>query len=206
MTTTLIDLLRHGEPQGGKRYRGRTDDPLSELGWAQMRRALGWESGLAGEWDVVVTSPLLRCAHFAEVLAEQLKLPLQRVDDLCEIGFGDWEGQSADELTAHDSGALLRYYADPWNNTPPNAEPLAAFQARVMAAWQTLLAQRPGERILLVSHSGVMRTILYHLLALPPESLFRLHIPYACLSRVRIDGTGESALSSLISHNGPLQP
>jgi len=32
-TTTTIDLLRHGEPVGGKRYRGQIDDPLSEKGW-----------------------------------------------------------------------------------------------------------------------------------------------------------------------------
>ena len=34
---TRIDLIRHGEPVGGRRYRGQIDDPLSEKGWKQMR-------------------------------------------------------------------------------------------------------------------------------------------------------------------------
>ena len=40
MSTTL-DLMRHGEPVGGRKYRGQIDDPLSEKGWAQVRAALG---------------------------------------------------------------------------------------------------------------------------------------------------------------------
>jgi len=38
---TTLDLMRHGEPVGGRRYRGQMDDPLSEKGWAQMRNAVG---------------------------------------------------------------------------------------------------------------------------------------------------------------------
>ena len=37
-TPTTIDLIRHGEPVGGSKYRGQTDDPLSEKGWAQIAR------------------------------------------------------------------------------------------------------------------------------------------------------------------------
>ena len=38
---TTIDLIRHGEPVGGRKYRGQTDDPLSEKGWEQMWKAVG---------------------------------------------------------------------------------------------------------------------------------------------------------------------
>ena len=38
---TTVDLLRHGEPEGGKKFRGAVDDPLSPQGWAQMRTAVG---------------------------------------------------------------------------------------------------------------------------------------------------------------------
>ncbi|MEK6748901.1 MAG: histidine phosphatase family protein, partial [Pseudomonadota bacterium] len=39
--TTVVDMIRHGEPVGGKRYRGHRDDPLSDIGWRQMREAVG---------------------------------------------------------------------------------------------------------------------------------------------------------------------
>ncbi len=58
LTSTQTDLLRHDEPVGGRRYRGRTDDPLSEVGWRQMRAAVDGYSA----WRATVTSPLKRCA------------------------------------------------------------------------------------------------------------------------------------------------
>lgn len=38
---TTVDLLRHGEPEGGQMFRGAVDDPLSPRGWEQMRSAVG---------------------------------------------------------------------------------------------------------------------------------------------------------------------
>ena len=91
-TPTTIDLIRHGEPVGGSKYRGQTDDPLSEKGWAQMRAALVGHQ----PWEVVVTSPLVRCRAFAEELAARLALPLEVDARLMEIGFGEWEGRTAE--------------------------------------------------------------------------------------------------------------
>ena len=69
---TCIDLLRHGEPVGGRRYRGQIDDPLSDTGWQQMRAALADRR----DWDIIYTSPLRRCAEFAGELAARHGLPL----------------------------------------------------------------------------------------------------------------------------------
>ncbi len=41
MKITTIDLMRHGEPIGGKKYRGQSNDPLSGKGWEQMWAAVG---------------------------------------------------------------------------------------------------------------------------------------------------------------------
>ena len=42
MPDTIVDLIRHGEPAGGQRYRGhRVDDPLTEKGWSQMWNSVG---------------------------------------------------------------------------------------------------------------------------------------------------------------------
>jgi broad specificity phosphatase PhoE len=71
-TTTQIDFIRHGEPLGGKCYRGQIDDPLSATGWQQMWQALGD----AAPWQQIVTSPLSRCQAFAAALAERHGLPM----------------------------------------------------------------------------------------------------------------------------------
>src|SRR5512139_4165729 len=119
--------MRHGEPVGGRRYRGQIDDPLSEKGWAQMHAAVG-ESA---PWTRIVSSPLLRCRAFAETLASTRGLPLTLDERLKEVGFGAWEGKTAAEIEEDAPGTLARFKADPVNMRPAGAEPLADFHARL---------------------------------------------------------------------------
>ncbi|HHH35258.1 MAG TPA: histidine phosphatase family protein [Gammaproteobacteria bacterium] len=185
-----VDLLRHGEPEGGRRYRGGQDDPLSDRGWRQMEAAVAG----AGPWERIVTSPLRRCSEFARGLGERLSIPVSEDPRLREIGFGAWEGRSAAELLAADPGALRRFYHDPLGAAPEGAEPVPVFMARVARAWEDCLAESGGERLLIVSHAGVMRAIVAHLLGMPPERLFRIAIGHAVLLRIRGDGERPPAL------------
>lgn len=186
----LIALLRHGETEGGARFRGSQDDPLTPLGWQQMRAATDGEN-----WQRVVTSPLTRCAAFAAELAGRLAIPLETDECLREMHFGAWEGRSAAELMESDGEALTRFWREPAAFSPPGAESLQAFQARVLAAWRDLRQGAGGGRVLLVGHGGVIRTILCDVLGHPLERLLELEleIGHGALHRVRLrgDGTGE---------------
>ena len=162
-----LDLLRHGETESGGGFRGSLDDALTAVGWEQMR------SGIAtcGPWDVLVSSPLRRCAAFADTLASEQSLPLHLEADLRELHFGDWEGRSAAELMATDSEALGHFWADPYAFTPPGGEPLVAFEARVFGALARLQRRFAGQRVLLVTHAGVMRLLLARARGLPRGEL-----------------------------------
>lgn len=196
----LIDLMRHGEPQGGVRYRGQLDDPLSELGWQQMRSA----TANLPPWQHIVSSTLSRCADFAQELADNHAIPLQLEQQFTEIGFGDWEGKTASELEQHHKAAFYAFYDDPINNTPANAEPLLAFQQRIQQAWQTLVQSHTDKHILLVAHVGVIRVILTEILAMPLEAMFRIQVPYAAISRVVIYNEGPRLYPQLQFHAGKL--
>ena len=140
---TTIDLIRHGEPVGGSKYRGQTDDPLSEKGWAQMRAAVGDHR----PWEAILTSPLARCRAFAEKLAARLALPLEMDARLMEVGFGEWEGRTVEELLATDSERLARFWSDPMRHAPPGGETLTAFRGRILAAWEDILARHAGRHV-----------------------------------------------------------
>lgn len=196
---TVVDLLRHGEPAGGIRFRGHTDDPLSETGWAQMRAAAQGE----GQWQVVVSSPMLRCAEFAAELAASCGVPLETEARFKEIGFGEWEGRTPEELMQIVPDCLDRLWRDPTGFTPPGGEGLVAFAARVTASWNDTLARHAGKKILLVAHGGVNRVILCHALQIPIQNMFRLDVPFAALSRIRILGSGVEALPQLVFHGSP---
>ena len=148
--STRIDLLRHGETERGGGFRGSLDDALTAHGWQQMRDAVA----LAGPWDVLVSSPLQRCAAFARELAAERRLPLRIEPELRELHFGAWEGRSAAELMSTDAEALGRFWADPYGFTPPGGEPLLRFEARVLAAIERVRLHFAGRRVLVIGHAG----------------------------------------------------
>lgn len=197
---TTLDLMRHGEPVGGRKYRGQLDDPLSEKGWAQMRRAVGEHC----PWQAIVSSPLLRCADFARELAARHGLPLAMDERLVELGFGAWEGRTADELTAEDPEALVRFRLDPVAHAPPGAEPLARFRARILEAWNALREQHHGKHVLVIAHAGVIRMMVAQVLDIPLQHIFRLQVPSAGLTRLRIESNGDVLFPQLLFHAGSL--
>lgn len=191
MTTTL-DLMRHGEPVGGRKYRGQIDDPLSEKGWAEMRAAVGD----AAPWTHIVSSPLARCRAFAESLAERHALPLAFDPRFAEVGFGEWEGLAAADIEARWPGAVTRLKIDPIGARPAGAEALEAFQTRVGAALADLLRAHAGEHLLLIGHAGVTRMALAWALQIPLANAYRIEVASASLTRLRFD----AGRASLVFH------
>ncbi len=199
-TPTTIDLIRHGEPVGGHRYRGQIDDPLSEKGWVQMREAVGDHC----PWDAIVTSPLARCAAFATELAQRHALPLASDPRLKEVGFGAWEGHTAAALEAAEPGVIERFKADPVGRRPAGAEPLEAFRDRVVAAWEDLLADYAGRHVLVVGHAGIIRVVIGEALDAPLAQAYRIEVANAGLSRVQVEHCDGERVCSLVFHGGRL--
>ncbi len=193
-TTTVVDVLRHGEPLGGEVYRGQADHPLSEHGWRQMWRAVADQP----PWQAVVSSSLSRCADFACELAARRNLPLHIEPDLQEIGFGQWEGLSVAEIRQRDPLALERYWADPIGRTPPGGEPFTAFRQRILGAWAELLRRLAGRHWLLVAHGGVIRVLLCEVLGLAPQRMFHLEVAFAGRLRLIQEGDGDAAHLRLV--------
>ncbi|MFM2005732.1 MAG: hypothetical protein RLZZ09_1387 [Pseudomonadota bacterium] len=199
--TTLIDLMRHGEPVGGIRYRGQQDDPLSHTGWQEMRKSIGRER----PWDVIVSSPLSRCLAFAEELSETSGIPLETDDRLKEIGFGEWQGKTGEEITRFDPGLVQRFYRDPTTYRPDGAEGLADFRNRVAEACQDILSRHAGKHLLIICHAGIIRMVLAKILDIPLSNLFRIKVGHACVTRVEFAEQGEEFLGQLIFHAGSLE-
>ena len=181
-----LDLLRHGETELGGGLRGSLDDALTTKGWAQMRAAVVAQ----GPWDRLVSSPLQRCARFAEALGAQLNLPVTLEKDLQELHFGAWEGQSAAALMETDAEGLGLFWADPYSFTPPEGEPVSDFSGRVLGAVARLHQAYAGERVLLISHGGVMRLLLAQARGLPREQLLNVEVGHGGLFSLQVANDG----------------
>ena len=187
--TVQLDLLRHGETELGGGLRGSLDDALTTLGWTQMRDAVTGQ----GPWDRIVSSPLQRCALFARELSEQLDLPVSFDKDLQELHFGAWEGQSAAALMEFDEQALGLFWADPYAFTPPDAEPVLEFSARVLSAVSRLQRDFAGQRVLVVCHGGVMKLLLAQARGMPREQLLQVPVIHGALFGLQVGPDGELA-------------
>lgn len=185
-----LELLRHGETESGGGLRGSLDDALTATGWAQLREAMQD----AGPWDRIISSPLQRCARFAEELAQAHAVPLTLEPELQELHFGAWEGRSAAELMETDAEALGQFWADPYAFTPPDGEPLVQFQARIHRALQRLYRAYAGERLLIVTHGGVMRLLLAQARGLPRHELMQVSVGHAERVRLHLSADGELAV------------
>ncbi len=199
---TMIDLLRHGEPEGGPRYRGSLDDPLSTEGWRQMEAAVQGHPA----WDAIYSSPLKRCARFAHALGQPLAIPIMVEERFQEMHFGEWEGRTSVELLANDRSRLTRFWRDPLNNPPPGGEDLRDFHRRVQSGWEALVSQHPGQSLLVVAHSGVIRMILGLVLQMPLQNLSRMVVEYASVSRIKVDEVEGQPLPRLVFHAGRFGP
>ena len=193
MTDRFIDLLRHGATEGGPRFNGRSDPPLTDSGWGQVRAAVG----NSHPWRQVYSSPRRRCRAFAETLG----LPLVIEDDFAEIDFGDWDGLPPGVVARNWPHELQRYWEDLVGYTPPGAESLPAFRGRVIGAWQALLDNTRGDT-LVVAHGGTLRVIVAEVLAMPLGAIQRLEWPHAGMARIRV-GTGRATSLVRLASGAP---
>ncbi len=199
MITTRIDLLRHGEVQGGAYFRGSTDDPLTLLGWQQMHQTVSERH----DWDVIISSPLSRCLDFAKQMSEQRQLPLTVFPEISEINFGHWEGKTADEIEQAEPGALERFYSDPDEYAPANGENFNAFSERISSAWHKLCDDNRGRRPLVITHAGMIRMVFSQVLEISIVNSFRIQVNHASLTRFQHIYTDSSGYYQLLFHKNP---
>lgn len=172
---TLVTVLRHGEVAGRSHvFRGASDEPLSDRGFRQMRAVLA----SVARPDRVACSPMRRCQAFAAAVADELDIPLAGLPGFAEMRFGAWEGLTREEAAAAHPGAYSAFLARADTASAPGGESLADFRRRVLAAWQDWATTLDGHG-LLVTHAGVMRVLLGHLLDLPGDVGYRVALPEA---------------------------
>jgi len=184
-SATRLVLVRHGETDltAQRRYSGRGDVGLSTRGLAQAAAAAARVASVVGA-AAVVTSPLSRCVSTAEVIADLVgSLPVQVDPDLVECDFGEWEGLTFAEVRERWPERLDEWLASP-SVAPPGGESFDAVASRARAAVSRLLADHPGETVVVVSHVTPIKLILRDALAAGDAFLHRLFLDPAGISIV----------------------
>lgn len=182
---TLL-LVRHGETDWNRagQIMGERPVPLNARGEAQAAALAAILQ--PGTVRLLASSPVARAQQTAAILASALELPLVTDRGLTEIGAGEWEGrfwsELADDLVRH------HFYSRPHESRPPGGETLGEVQARAIPALHRLIEQAPGrdDRLLVVSHADVLRTILAHYLELDLRVVRQIRIDHASVTAIAL--------------------
>ncbi len=176
---TQIDLLRHGELETPALFCAKPDEPLSKKGLQNL-----WKATQKGEWDIIISSPHERCHSFAKTLAIQKECKLSIDPAFKEMDFGNWTGIPTKTLWEQEPAGLKQLWESPETFIAPSGESMQAFTQRVKQGWQALLSNHANKRILLITHAGVIRSILTETLNISYQSALSFNIEYAHLSQL----------------------
>lgn len=187
-----VDLLRHGALAGGIKYRGQTDDPLTIQGRADMDAV--WQK-VAGDVDLIITSPLSRCAEPATAWAKQARIPCIIEPRIAEMHYGEWEGKSSDAISSAFPGMLEQWRRDPTGMRAPGGESVDELRQRVHAWLMEIMLTYRSKHLLVVAHSGSLRMLITLALHAPVIATRHLEMPYACWSRLHCDAQGITKLA-----------
>ena len=216
---TRLVLLRHGQTRLSvdRRYSGRGEVPLTELGEQQARAAAkrladsAWldgvgrdGAGLDGAGRIpVLSSPLGRARQTAEAVVEATGAELALHDGLLETDFGEWEGLSFREAAEQYSELHGSWLGDP-SVAPPSGESMDAVFERVGAFCSEVLRSHAGRTVVVVSHVTPIKALLRIGLDVGPSLFYRLHLDLASLSTVDFYPDGNASVR-LVNDTAHLQ-
>jgi broad specificity phosphatase PhoE len=154
-------LARHGRTawNHARRFQGRTDVPLDDVGRAQ---ALALAEVLRGRIEAVIGSDLSRASATARIIADALQLPLLGLDpDLRERGYGVFEGLTREDCIAQHPVAWAEREGNR-NFLAPGGELHADVVARMQRGLERAVACLRGrhESALVVGHGSSLRMFL----------------------------------------------
>jgi probable phosphoglycerate mutase len=199
---TRLILLRHGQTALSveRRYSGRGDHPLTELGLEQAEKAaerLSKTDGIAA----IISSPLQRAVQTAQALGRRTGLEVVTHQGLIETDFGSWEGLTFAEASGKDPEIHRRWLGDT-SIKPPGGESFDEVNARVRKARTEIIAKFGGQTLVLVSHVTPIKTLLRQALDVGPQFLFRMHLDLTGVSIAEFypDGHASVKLVNDTSH------
>lgn len=173
-----VYLIRHTSPKVEKGIcYGQTDIPLLENFTQEAEKVI---KNLPDQFDTIFTSPSSRCKELAKMLSGKELILDNR---LMEMNFGDWEMKKWNDI---DQSILNAWMADFVNIKATNGESIVELNNRVSEFMEELSA-KDYKRVAIVSHAGVIRSILVGITEMPLSNAFKLTFDYGSVSKININ-------------------
>lgn len=181
---TELVLLRHGKTSFNEKglYCGSANPPLSPQGIAETKRTAKLFEAL--EPDAVYVSASHRAVQTARIIAPRRPAAVKQT--LREMDFGSYEGFAADDIAQRMPEAWQRYLDDPLAFTFPGGDSVPRFMESAYEAVRQIAAQHEGQRVMIVTHKGVISAVLSYLLHGDFQRCFSYDIRPSGFARLRV--------------------
>lgn len=162
-------LLRHGRTQWNDsgRLQGHADIELDQTGLGQAAAA----AELLGKRDfaAVYSSDLLRASRTAEIVADELGLPVHLDSRLREIDVGSWAGMNRGDVEAIYPEYATHYFAGADFRRSEEGETIAEMVQRALPAFEEIIERHRGHNALVVAHGLLLSQVIPWLVGLEPR-------------------------------------
>lgn len=179
-------MIRHAQSVGNRDewFQGHKDSPLTPEGHDEARRLADRLRPL--EFDAVYSSDLRRAYETAQYVGHALNLDICEDERLREVKLGRWEGLSAADIAEKYPDEWAEY-CDRYDPTfrRGGGESYADGQERIVPALNEIAERHAGGCVVVVSHGGITRSYLSHILGLPLQEAWRLPIHNTAITQVR---------------------
>jgi broad specificity phosphatase PhoE len=196
-----VHLLRHGRTVWNLegRAQGHTDVELDDVGHRQAKAAAAALAGL--EPTRIVTSDLRRATQTAAYVEQETGLRAVLEPRLRETSWGVREGLTLAEFAARHPEEHAAWEESGRTLAIAGGEAEADVLVRVSAAMRDLVASvQPGERVVVISHGGALKSAVAALLDWPDADPSRLRGMANCaVTRVDV----ERGRGTLVAYNVP---
>ena len=167
---TTVYLVRHGETEWNLsgRWQGHADAPLTDRGESQAR-ALG-ERFKTESFDACYVSDLGRAMRTAELISRPTGMNFEPDARLRERDLGVMQGLTTQEMLERCPDVFDSFRNAGPDYIVPEGESFRQFHERCVEALEDYVSRHQGERVLLVTHGGVLGAILRYVTGIPLEA------------------------------------
>ena len=189
-------LIRHGEMGQvvADRFQGSSDHDLGPEGCSQADAL----TGLVDSFHPThcFSSPLKRAFETGRRALGSRFQEMDVLEDLRELNFGEWDGCTFDDVQTRSPDLVSQWVADEHSFVFPGGESVAGFHLRVASLLKVLEGLGPAS-VVLFTHGGVIRSLLCHLLDIPPTKhrIFSVRCGAAAVVETHHDSSSLLALN-----------
>nr|WP_255666836.1 alpha-ribazole phosphatase [Halanaerobium polyolivorans] len=184
MKTELL-LIRHGETEWNKKliFQGQSDIELNERGRKNSKKNAEFLKMLS--YDHIYCSDLKRAKKTARFIAREMGKEIIEAKEIRELNFGEWEGLGFKEIENKYPEEFKAWKEDPLKNHPPGGEEVSKFNHRVNKFFNNIIKKHKGEKIIVVTHGGVIKTYLTEIIEVPPNRFWQFQIENNSLTEIK---------------------